>query len=113
MDITELLWIAAAAMAAAAITASGVGLWGLGPASTAVVLACALVPLLLASVSLQTGLLAALPAAATAGLTGRGTPRSRSTRRARSALGCAPRRSKMARASRAPALGPRVLGCSM
>lgn len=47
----------------------GVGLWGLGPASTAVVLSCALVPLLLASVSLRTGLVAALPAAATAGLT--------------------------------------------
>lgn len=49
--------------------ARGMGLWGLGTGATAVVLVCALVPLLLAAASLRLGLTAALPAASVAGLT--------------------------------------------
>ncbi len=47
----------------------GMGLWGLGPAATAVILCCALAPLLLASASLRLGLIASAPAAAVVGLT--------------------------------------------
>jgi hypothetical protein len=49
--------------------ARGVGLFGLGPVGTATVLLCALLPLLLTSVSLQVGAIAALPAAVVALLT--------------------------------------------
>lgn len=47
----------------------GMGLWGLSPGATVVVLGCVLVPLMLAAVSLRLGLQAAVPAAAVAGLT--------------------------------------------
>ena len=49
--------------------ARGIGLFGLGPGNTAVVLACVVVPMLLASVSLQWGAIVLPPAIATAGFT--------------------------------------------
>ena len=48
--------------------ARGIGLFGLGPLGTVVVLACVIAPLLLASVQLEAGAAALLPAAAVAGL---------------------------------------------
>lgn len=47
----------------------GMGLWGLGAASTVVILVCALAPLLLAATSLRAGAMSALPAMVVAGLT--------------------------------------------
>jgi hypothetical protein len=44
----------------------GLGLFGVGPAGTVTVLCCALVPLLVAAVDLQTGFIAAVPAAVVA-----------------------------------------------
>lgn len=47
----------------------GMGLWGLGPGSTVVMLVCALAPLLMAAGSFRLGAVVAVPAAAVAGLT--------------------------------------------
>ena len=47
----------------------GMGLWGLGPASTVVILGCALTPLLFAAGSIRIGAVTAVPAAVVAGLT--------------------------------------------
>lgn len=49
--------------------ARGIGLFGVGPAGTVVVLACVVVPLMLASLDLALGALALVPAAVVAGLT--------------------------------------------
>jgi hypothetical protein len=49
--------------------ARGIGLFGVGPTATAVVLACVIVPLLLASVSLKLGAIGLVPAAAVATFT--------------------------------------------
>lgn len=49
--------------------ARGMGLWGLGPTSTLVILGCALAPMLSAAASLRLGASVAVPAAAVAALT--------------------------------------------